>query len=118
MRRFLRVLAALWLACQTVAVASPLTLFSDEFGIDQADCCPGVGTGQVCPMHHHAAGTTCRMESICAHHDAALLTIVAVGVLPSPAASIVSIATSESLGVTVPSARSRAVVPDLPPPRI
>ena len=124
MRRFLRALIGCWLACQIVAAAAPLTLFSDSFGIDQASCCPGIGPGQICPMHHkstaekNSAKTTCTMESACAHHDAALLTILAVGVMPP---------VSSAAPMPVPNARSplalastpiaRAVVPDLPPPQ-
>jgi hypothetical protein len=123
MRRFLRALAGCWLACQIVAVASPLTLVSDGFGIDQASCCPGIGPGQFCPMHHKSAADragdkTCKMESACAHHDAALLTILAVGVLPPAPIVVVSMSNTESLGAIASSTRARVVVPDAPPPRI
>ncbi len=119
MRRFLPALAGVWLACQLIAAASPLTLFSERFGIDQESCCPGLAPGQVCPMHHHAAGerSTCKMESTCAHHDAALLTILAVGVLPTHTASTAATTAPEAVASPASSTRSRAVVPDVPPPQ-
>ena len=121
MRRFLRAFAGIWLACQLVAAASPLTLFSDQFGIDQATCCPGVGPGQVCPMHHHTAGdrSTCKMESACAHHDAALLAMLAVGVT-SPSLSVVAASTADTDAVVAAASSipSRAARPDAPPPRL
>src|SRR5690242_20268886 len=117
MRRVLRALAGVWLACQVVAAAAPLTLVSERFGIDQASCCPGVGPGQVCPMHHKRAGErTCQLESACAHHDAALLTILVVGVLPAPSLSLAPTARVASIASLIASARSRAAVPDAPPP--
>ncbi|HZP48130.1 MAG TPA: hypothetical protein VFB07_06340 [Vicinamibacterales bacterium] len=118
MHRFLRAFAGVWLACQLVAVVSPLTLVGDSFGIDQASCCPGIGPGQICPMHHkNPADRTCQMESACAHHDAALLTIVATGalpVVPSPVATLPAAAAADGAAV---STLSRAVRPDAPPPR-
>src|SRR5579884_2186412 len=119
MRRSLRALAGVWLACQLVALAAPLTLVSDRFGIDQENCCPGIAPGQFCPMHHHAAGdrTTCKMESACAHHDAALLTILAVGILPPASCSIAGAAAASAVRPSEPTAASRAAVPDAPPPK-
>jgi hypothetical protein len=109
MRRFLRAFAGLWLASQLVAVVSPLTLFSESFGIDQATCCPGLAPGQVCPMHHKRAGDrTCQMESACAHHDAALLTILATGAVP-PSVPAIAFVSESTL--------SQDPTPDLPPPR-
>jgi hypothetical protein len=119
MRRFLRSLAGVWIACQLLAAASPLTLFSDDFGIDQAACCPGVGPGQMCPMHHKSAGdpSTCRMESACAHHDTALLAIMATGALPPAAVVVTASSDTAPIVATSVSTRSRAASPDLPPPR-
>jgi len=119
MRRCLRALAGVWLACQLVALASPLTLANDRFGIDQASCWPGIGPGQICPMHHHAAGdrSTCKMESACAHRDAGLLTILATGALPLLSASTSAVSLSGLAASLVASTRSHAFVPDLPPPR-
>ena len=120
MRRFLRTLAVAWIACQAAAVSSPMMLVSDAFGIDQAICCPGLGPGQVCPMHHHTTGdrSTCKMESACAHHDAALLTILAVGVLPATSAAARPGSAPAAFSTIAPSTISRAAVPDLPPPRL
>jgi hypothetical protein len=124
MRRFLRAFAGCWLVCQIVAAAAPLTLVSDNFGIDQASCCPGIGPGQYCPMHHKSGAEragdkrTCTMESACAHHDAALLTILAVGVLPPAPIAAVSMSDTESLRAIASSTRAQAFVPDAPPPRI
>jgi hypothetical protein len=119
MRRFFRALAGIWLACQLVAAASPLTLASDAFGIDQASCCPGVAPGQMCPMHHHG-GTdkkTCKMESACAHHDAALLTILPVGVVPTASADVAPLSDSPARFVSAAATLARAVTPDVPPPQ-
>ncbi len=119
MRRLLRSVAGAWLALQLVALVSPLTLFGDRFGIDQASCCPGVGPGQICPMHHkNAADRTCAMESACAHHDAALLTILATGALPAPTAAPAVISDLPFAHTITASTLSRAVRPDAPPPRL
>jgi hypothetical protein len=119
MRRFLRALAGIWLACQLVAAASPLTLVSDAFGIDQASCCPGVAPGQMCPMHHHGAADkkTCKMESACAHHDAALLTILAVGVVQAAIHPVAPVSHSPARFVSATATVARAVIPDVPPPQ-
>jgi len=119
MRRFLRAFGGIWLACQLLAIASPLTLLSDNFGIDQATCCPGIGPGQVCPMHHHSAADrkTCKMESACAHHDAALLTILAVGVLPPAPAPAVAVSDAAAPFASAASTLARAATPDVPPPQ-
>jgi hypothetical protein len=119
MRRFLRALAGLWLACQLVAAPSPLTLASDAFGIDQASCCPGVAPGQMCPMHHHGGADkkTCKMESACAHHDAALLTILAVGVLQTATSGGALMPGTPGRFVAVAATLARAVTPDVPPPQ-
>ncbi len=118
MRRFLRTLTGVWLACQLVAVVSPLTLFADRFGIDQASCCPGIGPGQICPMHHkNAADRTCKMESACAHHDASLLTIVATGAVPVLLSTPSPVSDTAVGGVPSASTLSLAVRPDAPPPR-
>jgi len=118
MRRFLRALAGAWLVFQLVALVSPLTLFGDSFGIDQASCCPGLGQGQICPMHHkNAADRTCTMESACAHHDAALLTILATGTLPIAPSTLRPAAHRAAEPTPDVSTRSRAIGPDAPPPR-
>jgi hypothetical protein len=120
MRSFLRSISCAWIALQVMAVASPLALSCDAFGIDQLTCCPGIGPGQVCPMHHKTAGDrgTCKMESTCAHHDTALLTLMAVGILPPSSVAISSSSLNARVGVVNESMRSRAFVPDLPPPRL
>jgi len=120
MRRCLRVLSSVWLACQLVAVVAPLTLVNDRFGIDPASCCPGIGPGQVCPMHHHTAGdrSTCKMERECAHADSALLTILAVGTMPPARTALASVNHTEFVSPIAASSQSRAVVPDAPPPRV
>ena len=118
MRRFLRAFAGAWLAFQLVALVSPLTLFGDSFGIDQASCCPGIGPGQICPMHHKsAADRTCKMESACAHHDAALLTILATGALPAAPSTLHTASHRAADAAPAVSTLSRATRPDAPPPR-
>jgi hypothetical protein len=120
MRRFLRSIACTWIACQLMAVASPLALACDAFGIDQVTCCPGIGPGQICPMHHKTAGdrNTCKMESTCGHHDTMLLTIMAIGILPPSSVAIASSSTTARVDALTASTLSRAFVPDLPPPRL
>ena len=117
-RRLLRSIAWCWLVCQLIAVAAPLALCCPAFGIDDPSCCPGVGPGQFCPMHHSREGDrSCRMQNACGHHDSELLTLTAAGVLP-PVASVGSISSIiESIRQAAPSTLSRAERPDLPPPR-
>lgn len=119
MRRFVRTFASVWLLCQVVAVASPLALSCDRFGLDPVSCCDNLEPGQTCPMHHPANGDrTCRMASVCGHHDAALLTILPVGTLPqaSPTLDGATVST-DPIDPFAPSALSRAERPDAPPPR-
>ena len=94
-------------------------LSSDRFGIDQESCCPGLLPGQMCPMHHRSATdrSTCKMESACAHHDAALLTLLAVGVLTAPAPSIHAGSRTEAIPVMALPTAARATHPDAPPPK-
>jgi hypothetical protein len=118
LRRSLRSVAWCWLACQAAAIAAPLALCCPAFGIDDPSCCPGVGPGQLCPMHHSREGDrTCRVQNACAHHDSSLLALVVSGAVP-PAPSITSdSAIVDSIGSFSPSTLSRAARPDLPPPR-
>jgi hypothetical protein len=120
MRRVLRSLACVWIACQLAAIAAPIALACDAFGIDQVSCCPGIGPGQICPMHHKTASSrsTCRLESACGHHDTMLLTMIGVGILPPAAASIASSPIANRVDTLAASTLSRASVPDLPPPRL
>jgi hypothetical protein len=118
LRRLLRSIAWCWLACQVIAIAAPLALCCPAFGIDDPSCCPGVGPGQFCPMHHSRDGDrTCRMQNACGHHDSELLTLTAAGVLPPVASVGSSSAVIQSIRPAAPSTRSRAERPDLPPPR-
>jgi len=119
MRRFTRLTVLAWLACQLVGVASPLALADNRFGIDRATCCDGVSPGAVCPMHHkNAADRTCTMESACAHHDSALLALVAVAIPIPPSTATSSHVITERLATIVSSTLSRAARIDLPPPRL
>jgi hypothetical protein len=117
-RRLMRSIAWCWLVCQAAAVAAPLALCCPQFGIDEASCCPGVGPGQICPMHHTREGDrTCRMRNACGHHDSALLVLTAVGIL-RPAASVDSVSPIvDSIHPSAASTLWRAARPDLPPPR-
>jgi hypothetical protein len=120
MRRFLRSIACAWIVCQLIAVASPLALTCDSFGIDQPTCCPGVGPGQICPMHHKTAGdrNTCKLESTCGHRDTLLLTMIAIGILPPSSVAGESSSAIARVDAISESTLSRAFVPDLPPPRL
>jgi len=119
MRRFLRWIACVGIAWQLAAIASPLALSSDAFGIDPLTCCPGLGAGQVCPMHHKSAADakTCKMDNPCGHHDSSLLILTAIGILPPQAVTHDAPFHIARVSAIVESPLSRAFVPDLPPPR-
>jgi hypothetical protein len=58
------------------------------------------------------------MERTCAHHDAALLTIVPVGTMPpSGSVGFAAIAIADTVDALAPAPLVRAERPDSPPPR-
>jgi len=120
-RRLLRSIAIVWLACQLVAVCVVTVAAccppSDHH--QQTKCCPGVGPGQVCPMHHTKEGEPeCVMRSMCGHADAALISLAGgLGLLPHLSTSLVTLQSLDAMSAMTPSALARADRPDSPPPR-
>jgi hypothetical protein len=113
-----------WLTIQlTGLVAAPMALCSHgaSAGADRtAACCPGVGPGQICPMHKAREGAPkCRMETSCHESDAALLSLLtAAGLLPA-AIAVFDISPPLDLVVVAAGAPvARADLPDPPPPRL
>lgn len=122
-RRHLGPFVALWLVCQTAGlVAAPLSLAHvSQATLDSEEChCPGVGPGQICPMHHkqRESKQTCRMCGTSDAGEVALVVLtVGLGILaPTPGTPVVSHG-SESIAATAVSVVSRAEHPDSPPPR-
>ena len=123
-RKALRLAVSSWIVVQLAGLAAaPLVLCSKAPAAESdshATCCPGVGPGQVCPMHKTREGASkCSLSSACHTSDAALLSLFAsIGVTPQssffsepnvPAALIVS-AVERSI--------ARATLPEAPPPRV
>jgi hypothetical protein len=123
MRSLLRYVACAWLAGQLVTLVVPLAtccITASASNDDEANCCPGVGPGQVCPMHHTREGDrTCKMRNGCGRGDAMFQALTAgVGILTSSSPVPDSaLHVSGSISVPSPSAISRADHPDAPPPR-
>src|SRR5207253_8648828 len=112
-----------WLMLQLAgACSAPLVLYAhDESAPNHHDsCCPGVGPGQVCPMHKTREGASkCAMSSACRPSDAALLSLFTTLGVTTPAALTIAVSSSSNPIVFPREAPiAYAVPPDLPPPRI
>jgi hypothetical protein len=125
-RRRLSRLASLWLVCQlgtlvAAPIASALTPVAPDTQTagDDEECCPGVGPGQFCPMHHAREGArTCRMANVCANASFALIALVGgLGVLPSASTPVSYAAPAQAVEAASTCALDRPAVPDSPPPR-
>jgi hypothetical protein len=121
-RRHLSWLICAWLACQIAGIAAaPVTFCCKDItsSHDEADCCPGLAPGQLCPMHHTVAGKReCKMRNACGPSDAALMALAGGIGVPPPATPVVS---AFDLRETVHD-RTAAVIPgtarpESPPPR-
>src|SRR5262249_37114301 len=121
-RRLLRSVAVVWLACHlaavcvaAVAACCPPAHHEDK----QTECCPGVGPGQGCPMHHTTQGKPqCGMRSTRRPTHAALLSLSpGIGLVPHFSTTLVTMQSLDTVRATTPSALARAERPDSPPPR-
>jgi hypothetical protein len=114
----------MWLVCQLlVLVTTPLALCCERPGSmthHDETCCPGVGPGQVCPMHHTREGErTCRMVNACGPPDTALSALASgLGILTQSPTSLFVLQPLETVPTDTPSSVNRARHPDAPPPRI
>ena len=115
---------ALWLICQSASLlAAPLSLaqLPSQTTLDSEEChCPGVGPGQICPMHHkrRESKQTCRMCGTSDAGEVALVVLaVGLGILALTPGTLVVSHHSESIAVTAVSVVTRAEHPDSPPPR-
>jgi hypothetical protein len=113
-----------WLVLQLAALAAaPIALCSrPASGLamrHDANCCPGIAPGQVCPMHHTREGEpTCTMSSACGTSDIALLSLTFGLSAPVPSAHAVHlVATADLVSSPAPARIVRAELPEPPPPR-
>lgn len=120
----MRIIAGAWLTLQIAAlVAAPIALSWARVDPPSAHhehaCCPGIGPGQMCPMHHTREGLrTCTMSGTCAAGDLALLSLTFALGVPVPAANAVRLVTATDLvPPTAPAPIVRAEIPESPPPR-
>ncbi len=125
-RRRLSWIVGLWIAAQVAGVAAaPLAFCCEPTAVvdDEADCCPGLAPGQMCPMHHVRKGDkkaepTCKMRDACGRADAGLVSLAGVvGLLPPSTAAVNDFAVGDALRPAVFSALSHAYRPESPPPR-
>ncbi len=88
---------------------------------DVAECCPsGAHPPGACPLHKGSkaaarAGSTCRMMCDAPHGPQFLLG--AIGVLPSPDVTIVSLVSSALPSASSFQTHARPSIPDAPPPK-
>ena len=122
-RRVVRRAVCSWLFIQLLAsVAAPFAICARPLAVayDQHACCPGVGPGQVCPMHHTREGAAkCAISAACGSSNAALVSLLFVPGLDIPRA--VAAAPLEPIGGFLLSSEhpvDRTTIPDAPPPRI
>jgi len=118
----LRFVAAAWLASQLAALAgAPVVLFAAPAQQPPPDCCPGVGPGQVCPMHHtRETKPRCTLCACTSHSDAALLSLTGLtGVLAASPAVAADQAASDPVdrSASVPAAGFLLAVLHPPPAR-
>ena len=122
-RRHLSWLVAAWLVCQVAGVsAAPVSFCCKDVpsSHDEAECCPGLLPGQVCPMHHTTAGKReCKMRNACVPSDAALMALAgSIGVLPPTTAVVNAFDLGAAARPLAPLPISRADRPESPPPRV
>ncbi len=125
LRRRLTFVVCVWLIGQAAGLAAaPFALCcgtapGTSVHDDEEKCCPGLLPGQVCPMHHTKEGVrTCKMRSVCTNSDAAFLSLSGgLGVMPQPTATVNAFGLRAAAPVMAPSAISRALRPESPPPR-
>ena len=124
MRRVLRLAVRGWIVVQLAGlVAAPVALCSHMQGGGHdrhAACCPGVGPGQVCPMHKTREGASkCTMTSGCQTSDAALLSLLTpIGVTPHSSFILDAAASTNRIVALSETPIARADLPESPPPRI
>jgi hypothetical protein len=103
--------------------AAPMSLCAHPAAVPSAhhdaNCCPGIAPGQVCPMHHtREGGRTCTMSSACCAGDIALLSLsFALGAPLSSAHTLHFTPTNDRVSSFVPARIARADLPEPPPPR-
>jgi hypothetical protein len=119
-----RLVAGVWLVLQVAALAAaPISSSSNPAAPPaahhDANCCPGIAPGQVCPMHHtREGGRTCTMSGGCRTGDIALLSLTFALGVPTPSVHALHLTlTSDCVPSLVPARIVRAELPESPPPR-
>jgi hypothetical protein len=121
-RRYLSWLVWSWVLCQAIGLAAaPLALRGLPVAAphEEEACCPGVGPGQVCPMHHaHEGAKRCVMTNACSGSPSALLSLAGgLGLLPPASIHAVRTVSFGPVAPATPPPVARALSPDPPPPR-
>jgi hypothetical protein len=119
-----RIVACVWLIAQLAALAAAPSaalgpVEPPHAARHDANCCPGIAPGQVCPMHHtREGGRTCTMTAACTAGNLALLSLSFALGLPAHVDNVGHHATqSTSVLPVAPAPIVRADLPDPPPPR-
>ena len=129
-RRRIRVVTLAWLLCQVASLSAfvpeqcCVSHAAEAAAKEKADPCheaapPSPKEGDACPMHHGSnSHDCCKISNACDGPGSHLLTLFAnVGVLESPATSMVTL---ESSAIALPPSApllARLASPDAPPPK-
>ena len=123
-RKGLRLAVGAWVVIQLAGLAAGPLVLCSKAPAQESDshgaCCPGVGPGQVCPMHKTREGASkCTLSSACHPSDAALLSLfAAIGVTPQGSFPLAPNLTTDRIASLSERSIVRASLPEPPPPRI
>ncbi len=123
-RKALRLAVSSWIVIQLAGIAAaPLAVCSKASAApsdSHGACCPGVGPGQVCPMHKTREGASkCTLGSACHTSDAALLSLLtAIGVTPQCSSAFEPDLSTDRIVSPAERSIARASLPEPPPPRL
>jgi hypothetical protein len=123
-RKALRLAVSSWIVLQLAGLAAAPIVFCSRATAPESDshgaCCPGVGPGQVCPMHKTREGASkCALSSGCHTSDIALVSLFAsIGLTPQSSFTVHPGVSSDRIARLTERSIARASLPEAPPPRI
>jgi hypothetical protein len=122
-KKTLRLAVSGWILIQLAGLAAaPIALCATApaTATDSHACCPGVGPGQICPMHKTREGASrCTMTSACQASDATLLSLfTSIGITPPSSVTVDASSAGDRVLALVEQSIVRASAPDPQPPRL